>query len=140
MISTEDKIAIGELVARFCHYSDFGEWEKLASLYTPDIVTEMDGIPFGYEGIEQQVAHARESDLRTEGCNRHYCFNLVVEDDGEGGAVANYMFMNVNAGKQRLEARIVVTGRHVDRVVKVDGEWKFKRRRVIFDQSFDLDF
>ena len=42
MISTEDRLAIGELVAKFCHYSDYGDWEKLASLYTPDIVTEME--------------------------------------------------------------------------------------------------
>lgn len=140
MITTEDRLAIGELVAKFCHYSDYGDWEKLAGLYTPDIVTEMDGIPFGYEGIEQQVAHARESDRRTGGANRHYCYNLFVEVADDGGADVNYMFMNVNAGKESLQAAIVVTGRHVDRVVKVDGEWKFRRRRVIFDQTFDLDF
>ncbi len=133
-ITIEDKIAIGELVARFAHYSDFGDWEKLAKLYAPDVETEMEGIPLRFRGVEEQIEHAKVSEQQTQGKNRHYNFNLfVTEDDGE--VQANYMFMNVNAGATPMAATIVVSGRMRDTVVKIDGEWKITRRFVRFDQD-----
>lgn len=139
MITTEDKIAIGELIARFAHYSDFGEWGQLETLFTPDVVTEMEGIPLKYEGIAAQVEHAKESDNQTQGKNRHYNFNLFIEEEN-GEVVAHYFFMNVNAGGVPMAAQIVTSGRMRDTVVKTDAGWKISRRFVRFDQSFELNF
>lgn len=139
MITLEDKIAIQELVARFTRCSDFGDWEGLARLYTPDVVTEMEGIAIRYEGIEAQVDHARQSDENAEGKNRHYNFNLIVSEDN-GQVFADYAFMNVNAGHAPMSSKIVVTGRQRDTVVKTGEGWKIARRFVQFDQSFSLDF
>lgn len=139
MITVEDKIAIAELLARFTQCSDFGDWEGLASLYTPDVVTEMEGIAIRYEGIDQQVEHARESDRQAEGKNRHYNFNLIVSE-GDGQVYADYAFMNVNAGHVPMTSKIVVTGRQRDTVVKTEAGWKIARRFVRFDQHVQLDF
>lgn len=139
MITAEDKFAIQELIARFTRCSDYGDWDGLAALYTPDVVTEMEGIALRYEGIEAQVHHAQESDRQAEGKNRHYNFNLVVADESDK-IFAEYNFMNVNAGHAPMSAKIVVTGRQRDTVVKADGAWKIAHRFVRFDQSFDLDF
>ena len=139
LITLEDKYAIQELVARFAHCSDFGDWAGMEALYAPEIVTEMDGIPIKYEGIAAQIEHARESDRQTEGKNRHLHFNIYIEEKA-GEVRANYMFLNVNAGKAPMAAQIVVSGRHSDTVVKTDSGWKFAHRRVFFDQSFQLDF
>jgi ketosteroid isomerase-like protein len=139
MITLEDKIAIQELVARFTRCSDFGDWEGLARLYTPDVVTEMEGIAIRYEGIEAQVDHARQSDENAEGKNRHYNFNLIVSEDN-GQVFADYAFMNVNAGHAPMSSKIVVTGRQRDTVVKTGEGWKIAHRFVQFDQSFSLDF
>jgi len=73
------------------------------------------------------------------GGNRHYNFNLFIEE-GADGVVATYSFLNVDAGAKALEARIVTSGRMRDRVVKVEGSWRIARRSVAFDQSFELDF
>lgn len=139
MITVEDKIAIAELVARFTRCSDFGDWDGLAQLYTPDVVTEMEGIAIRYEGIDQQVEHARESDRQAEGKNRHYNFNLIVSEEN-GEVHADYAFMNVNAGHVPMGSKIVVTGRQRDTVVKTDRGWKIARRFVQFDQNVQLDF
>jgi len=138
-LTAEDRLDIAELVARFAHCSDYGDWDGLAALYTEDVVTEMDGQTIRYTGIAEQVAHARESDLQAEGGNRHYNFNLVIEN-GADGVVAHYAFMNVNAGHAPMAAKIVVTGRMRDTVVKTPAGWRIARRRVSFDQRFDLDF
>lgn len=139
MISTEDRLAIGELVARFAHCSDFGDWAGLEALYVPEIVTELEGMPVRYEGIAAQVEHARESDQQANGKNRHYNFNLMI-DERDGAVVACYAFINVNAGATPMAAQIVVSGRMQDTVVKTADGWKIAHRRVSFDQSFDLNF
>lgn len=139
MITLEDKIAIQELVARFTRCSDFGDWEGVASLFTPEVVTEMEGLPIRYEGVEAQVEHAKESANQTEGKNRHYNFNMIVFEKDDA-VYAEYAFMNVNAGHAPMSAKIVVTGRQRDTVVKTSDGWKIARRFVQFDQSFSLDF
>ena len=55
MLTIEDKIAIAELIARFAHCSDYADWSGLESLFTDDVVTEMDGIPLKYEGVAHGV-------------------------------------------------------------------------------------
>ena len=133
-ITLEDKIAIGELVARFAHCSDFCDWEELAKLYAPDVETEMEGIPLRFRGIEEQIEHAKVSEQQTQGKNRHFNFNLFVTEEG-AEVQAHYMFMNVNAGATPMSGTIVVTGRMRDTVVKTDGCWKIARRLVRFDQD-----
>ena len=139
MITLEDKIAITELVARFAHCSDYGDWDQLATLYTPDVVTEMDGLPMRYEGIEQQVEHAKASDTQAEGKNRHFNFNLMI-NEADGQVFAEYAFMNVNAGHVPMASKIVVTGRMRDTVVKTGEGWKIAHRFVRFDKNVQVDF
>lgn len=139
MITLEDKIAIQELVARFAHCSDYGDWEGLEKLYTDDVVTEMEGIPLTYDGIAQQVEHAKESDRQAGGKNRHYNFNLYIEEEGDA-VYAKYFFVNANAGGAPMSAQIVTTGRMKDTVVKTGDGWKIARRYVTFDQTFELNF
>jgi hypothetical protein len=139
VVDIADKIEIAELIARFAHCSDYGDWAGLASLYVPEVVTELEGLPVRYEGIEQQIEHAKESDRQAGGKNRHYNFNLFVAEDG-GVVKAHYAFMNVNAGQQAMSAQIVVTGIMQDTVVRSPEGWKIAHRLVQFDQQFQLDF
>lgn len=134
MITLEDKFAISELVARFAHCSDFGDWETLATLYAPDVETQMEGIEVRFRGIDEQIEHAKVSERQTEGKNRHFNYNLFITEEG-GEVFANYMFMNVNAGHTAMAAKIVVTGRMRDTVVKTGDGWKIARRFVRFDQN-----
>ena len=139
MITLEDKIGIQELIARFTRCSDYGDWEGLATVYTPDVEVEMEGLEIRYTGVEAQVEHAKESDRQAEGKNRHFNFNMIVSEK-DGAVYAEYAFMNVNAGKAPMDAKIVVSGRQRDTVVKTGEGWKIAHRFIQFDQSFSLDF
>jgi len=134
MIALEDKIAIGELIARFAHCSDFGDWEGLKPLFAEDIETEMEGSETRFRGIDGQIAHAKVSAEQTGGKNRHYYINLMI-NQADGQVFAEYMFMNVNAGTKPMGASIVVTGRMRDTVVKTAQGWQIARRYVCFDQD-----
>src|SRR6185312_13820036 len=101
--------------------------------------TEMDGIPMSYKGIEEQIKHAKISDEQTGGKNRHYNFNLYIEEV-DGKVFANYFFVNANAGAKPLTAQIVTSGRMRDMVVRTSDGWRIAYRKVSFDQSFDLDW
>jgi len=136
-LTLEDKADIAELVARFAHYSDFGDWDALAKLYVPEVETEMEGIELRFRGVDEQIEHAKVSEQQTQGKNRHYNFNLFISE--ESGAVqAHYMFMNVNAGGTPMAGQIVVSGRMRDTVVKTDDGWKIAGRFVRFDQNVNV--
>jgi len=99
----------------------------------------MEGIPLTYNGIADQIAHAKESDRQAAGKNRHYNFNMYIEEEN-GAVVANYFFLNVNAGAKPMAAQMVTSGRMRDTVVKMADGWKIARRFVSFDQTFELNF
>ena len=139
MITLEDKFAIHELLARFAHCSDYGDWAGLERLYVPEVVTEIEHLPLKYEGVAAQIEHAKESDHQTGGKNRHYHLNIYIEEEGDA-VIAHYSFLNINAGTTPMAPKLVVTGRMRDTVVKRPDGWKFAHRHVFYDQSFDLDF
>ena len=65
-ITLEDRLAIAELTSRFAHCSDYEDWDGLAKLYVPEVVTELAGMPVKYEGIAVQLEHAREFSVQTQ--------------------------------------------------------------------------
>ena len=137
MLSLQDRYEIEELINRFAHYSDYEDYESLAQLYTPDIVTNITGIDHPFKGIEAQIQHARESARFTNGKNRHFYTNLFIEEL-DGNHFANYYVINVNAGDQPMAPRMVVTGRMRDRVVKSASGWRIAERRFTPDQPFQI--
>jgi hypothetical protein len=138
-LAADDWIAIQELIAQFCHCSDFGDHEGLRALFTPDAVTEIDGDAMRYEGIEAVIAHSRKSEEVSGGKNRHYFFNFVIRPDGDG-ARARYCFLNANAGLELRTARIVTSGWMEDRLTRADDGWRICGRRVGFDQNLTLEW
>lgn len=138
-LTLEDKLAAQETVNRFAHCSDYGDWEGLARLYTPDVVTEMDGQAIRFEGIEAQVTHARKSDESAKGKNRHYFLNMYVEGEGDTARV-NYCFLNVFASNEPMKARIVCSGRQVDTLRRTADGWKIAHRHVMFDQDVNVQW
>jgi ketosteroid isomerase-like protein len=134
-LTTADRIAIGELVARFAHCSDYGDWDALARCFTADVVTVIAGAP-AYVGVAAQVEHARRSAEWTDGQNRHLALNLCIEDDGGDRARARYYLINFVAGKALFEPKIVLSARMTDHVVRTAAGWRIARRELDPDQPF----
>jgi len=135
-LTADDRFAISELLARFCHASDFADYETLAALYTEDPKMEIVGVG-NFDGLEWQVQHARDSAQWTNGQNRHAITNLWIEPEGDG-AVAHYFLLNLVAGANVGEAQLVTTGRFEDHVVRTTKGWRIARRRFMPDQPFAM--
>ena len=136
-LSAIDRLEIGDLVAKFNHCSDFGDWEGLVACFTDDVVTYMGGAPT-YVGAEAQVAHARNSAEWTANQNRHLALNLWVEPTGPDSARAHYYVLNFVAGINPGEPRLIVSARMVDHVVRRSAGWRIERRDFDPDQAFEV--
>lgn len=136
-LTTTDRIEIGELIARFAHFSDYGDWDALAACFTDDVVTSIAGRP-AFVGIAAQVTHARNSAEWTQNQNRHLALNLWIEPDGDDAARARYYLINFVAGREIGEPKIVVSARMTDHVVRRGTGWRIARRELEPDQPFPV--
>lgn len=136
-LTTADRIEIGELIARFAHFSDYGDWDALAACFTDDVVTSIAGKP-AFVGIAAQVTHARNSAEWTQNQNRHLALNLWIEPDGDDAARARYYLINFVAGREIGEPKIVVSARMTDHVVRRGTGWRIARRELEPDQPFPV--
>jgi hypothetical protein len=134
-LASSDWIEIAELVARFAHLSDYGDFDALAACFTDDVVTCISGVP-AYAGVAAQVAHARRSAEWTQGQNRHLALNLWIEPAGADAARARYYLINFVAGKELFEPKIVLSARMTDHVVRTPAGWRIARRELEPDQPF----
>jgi len=136
-LSVADRIEINELVAKSHYYADYGHYDQQRECFTEDTVCALEGAG-EFPGRDWQVDHAKVSARNTGGKNRHAVTNLWIEPQPDGGAIAHYFMLNVNAGNEPRAAYIAVSGEFQDRVVRVGNAWKVKVRRFITDQPFKL--
>lgn len=130
-----DRLEIGELVAKFCHCSDYGDWDALTTCFTADVVTSIAGVPT-YVGIAAQIAHARNSAEWTQRQNRHLALNLWIEPVASDAARARYYLVNFVTGANPGDPKLVVSARMTDHVVRAAAGWRIARRELEPDQPF----
>lgn len=121
----DDKDEIRELLARYCFALDEERFEDMAVLFTEDGVWETAfGTGTGRGGI---VAQARS--ISTPGRPRrvHLTTNIVIDLAGDSASVRSnwLLFQNGDAGPV-----IGSGGGYFDQVVKQDGRWLFRHRRI----------
>jgi hypothetical protein len=132
-----DPFEISELVAKFIHCSDYGDWGALAACFTSDVVAHIAGTAT-YVSVAAQVAHARNSAEWTQGQNRHLAINLWIEPSGPDAACAHYYVVNFVAGTNPGDPKLVVSGRMTDHVVRSATGWLIARRDFEPDQQFTV--
>jgi hypothetical protein len=126
--STADRLAIHELVARYCHCIDRGRWDELVDLFTADCCLDLSQVLGRYEGRDglRQFADT----MRPLGLfMRHFVTNVVVHIDGDSARAESYVIAMTGAAGKPQQA----TGFYDDEFVKRDGGWLFQRRRLTLD-------
>ena len=81
-LSADDRLAIHEILATYCHALDLGRWEEFAGLFTDDCRLDFGSLMGVYEGREG----VRRFSERIQSLGlfmRHYTTNVVVRGDGE---------------------------------------------------------
>ena len=129
MIMTEDRIAITELLARYCHTVDHGDAAGWLALFTPDGSFEVAGV-MRLEGHDQVGAMSGVVTQQGAGKWRHQVTSLVVEpgaaddmaqvsayglvtDWGNGGQLVNFfdyaITLNRADGAWRIRSLVATT-------------------------------
>ncbi len=136
-LGTEDRLEILELYARYCHFFDAGDADRLAALFTPDgdFKVLVVGGALGREtrGTEELAANVRnghEGPFKRRGIRHEMC-NIIIEASDTGAKGTAYA-MAVRVGDQQ-PPQIASTGRVVDEFSKGPNGWRIRSRTYIPD-------
>jgi len=122
----EDKDAICDILARSCFYSDTCQFEKNANLFTEDC--EWDGGAAGHQkGRANVMAFFK---LGAEPKFRHCVSNIQITIDGDEAHAISYL--QVLSIREPVPV-IIFSGIYLDHLVRRDGRWLFKLRKVRAD-------
>lgn len=126
----EEKDSIREIMARYCFYTDTGQSEEYADLFTDDC--DWDGGPFGRcVGKAALLAmHKSSGDSATK--LRHVNTNVIITVNGNEAQAISYVAV-LGVGEQ--SPTVFFAGSYLDRFVKQGGRWLFKTRRIATDLS-----
>jgi 3-phenylpropionate/cinnamic acid dioxygenase small subunit len=126
----EDREEIRELYARYAHTIDNGHYEQWIDCFTEDGVFESPrfGRHAGSEGLKRFTVVYQESLGGAKPL--HHMTNVTFSLSGDHADGSCYLaYYHCKEGKAALSA----VAHYVDRLRKVDGEWKFSSRRVVLD-------
>jgi len=121
-LSSDDRLAILDLTARYNFAIDTGEAETWASTFTADGVFDS---PMGtHAGTEALRAFATKFAEEMSG-TEHWVANQVIAGDGDRATHRCYLqLVNVKSGESLGRLK------YSDDLVKADGDWKFTKRVV----------
>jgi uncharacterized protein (TIGR02246 family) len=137
MISVlEEKEAIREVMSAYCFYVDNGDFGKFADLFTADGLFETG--PLGklrgrkaiHDFIAAHVPRAGEGPAR-----KHCTMNHLIRVNGDEAHADSYVVV-LRESENGIIASLA--GRYEDQLVRENGEWRFKVRKIHFDISGDL--
>ncbi len=127
-----DRIAIADLLARYCRAIDRRDVELLRTVFWPDSSVDYGGYKGSAMGFADQVMGALDAGYET---THHTILNSSVELDGDVAHLETYVhayhLLKSHPGQPR---RVwLFAGRYVDRHEKRGGEWKIARRVIVYD-------
>ena len=127
----EDKLAIEELIARYNHSIDGGDYGTWLDCWSEDAV--MDGVGQYRTGIAaiREFANSYEANHRSRiNGLRHFTVNIISEINGDEATSRSYLQLTRTETKG---AQIIFTGRYEDTLIKREGKWRFQSRKFIQD-------
>ena len=128
-LSTEDRLAIHEIMAKYCQAIDLNRWEEFPSLFTEDCRLDFGtlmGVFEGPDGLQRFTDMMRNLGLFM----RHYTTNVVLRGDGDRVQSESYVLAVTGPPGSSHQT----TGRYEDEFVKVGGRWRIRVRRALLDQ------
>ena len=127
-LSLEDQLAIQELTARYSHIADLGRGQGWADCFTENGLFEAGPKPSmraaGRAELEAFALGMADRPFPT----RHWTNNSVIKGEGEEATQLCYLMM-FRVDAPPLPATLAT---YRDRLARVDGQWKFKERRLEF--------
>jgi uncharacterized protein (TIGR02246 family) len=132
----EEKDAIRDLMSAYCFHVDEGEFDKFAALFAADGTFEPgpQGKYQGRDAIREFIASVVPRP--GEGPARKHCtMNHLISVNGSEARANSYIIV-LRESESGIMASLA--GRYEDLLIKQDGEWRFKVRKIHFDIAGDL--
>jgi hypothetical protein len=125
-LTVEDRFAIHELAARYAHAIDFREPEAWADCFTTDgsFQSTLQHRVIGREAL-MEFCRSTPPEMKP----RHWTNHWIMDGDGESASATCYGMLLDGAAN----GRTILTFRYRDRLLKVDGSWKFVERFADID-------
>jgi len=139
MQQVADELAIRNLLARVAQLADWGTVEECEACYAEDAVWSMPASPVvglpaselhGREAIVAGIRDRRAAGIQGPGArNRHLLTSVFVDFDADDQATAHsaFLFVDETVSPPVLKS----SGRYVDVLRRIGGEWKLAARQVI---------
>jgi len=136
-VALEDRLAITELLARYCWCFDTGDVEGFVALFAPDATYELDGGRrfIGHDAIGGYLRQAAGSTWLPG--RQHHVDQIVMDGNAERVAVRAYCTVTHRSPEGVMS--IAYLGRYADVCVKIDRQWRFQERIVRAWTSEELD-
>jgi uncharacterized protein (TIGR02246 family) len=125
----EEKDAIRDVLSEYCFCLDGGHYAAMAALFTPDGVWDTAfGKGTGRDGIEALVRKMREGRPAAERHRGvHLVTNIVIKLSGDSASVMSNWVVAQNSPAGPI---VSAAGGYEDDMVKQDGTWRFRRRKI----------
>jgi len=134
-----DRLAIRELIDAYAHHADRREPDAQADLYAEDGRTLVYTADPSTGAEPVQVLTTREEHLEGfRGLARyvattHFNGQSAVALDGDRAAAESYCLAHHVLEEDGERSLIVMAIRYLDELVRVDGGWRFRERRLVID-------
>jgi uncharacterized protein (TIGR02246 family) len=140
----EDRAQIEDLMGRYLFAMDWRDAEAYASTFTEDGVLDWArGAEKGRDAIRAAVVKMREGDVADAAKHpgkrpprrRHNITNTVIKIEGNTAKAVSYWTAYYNSNDKR-EAYLDSYGHYEDELVKQNGQWLFKKRKI-YNEEMD---
>lgn len=137
-----DRAEIENISARYMVAVDSGDIETVMSTWADDGVLEwIGGVENGKDAIRKAMSNfggaailgTLPADAKTRQRTRHQIMNHVIDVNGNTAKTTAYWFAMTNNTPQR-DVQLLYMGHYEDELVKQNGKWLFKKRKV-FNES-----
>jgi uncharacterized protein (TIGR02246 family) len=135
--SLQDRFMIDDLFIRYTCALDAGDVETLVGCFAEDgsLVSPAVGEHKGRPAIREFAR--RFARFRERGSQlRHVISNLRIELDGDRGSAKCYLVVFLTRDGA---SRMLAPGTYDCELVRVGGQWLFKRRIVTMDHDYELE-
>jgi uncharacterized protein (TIGR02246 family) len=123
----EDREAIKEVIANYCHGVDKRDRQLFLGLWAED-AEWLIGDPFGDFKGRDQIADVLEQIWQALPTSEHFTTNVVIDVLGDEAEALSDVFCTATDSSGRA---IMIAATYRDRLVRErDGKWRFKVRRV----------
>jgi hypothetical protein len=127
-ITTEDRLAIHELLGLYGHLIDQRRWPELAQVFTDDIVFDASSFGQPVTTSYQELMEHWTSDLSIHPV-AHHVTNIVITEDPDGSV--RVLSKALGVGRKGR----VGSATYDDIVVKISDGWRLARRIAILHRA-----